>query len=315
MQTKQLQRIMATPTYLTIGLGLVLVGWQTVAGALPELAQSLVFAGFLAGAGIPHGALDHLIDRETATRQGKQFSFGYFLAKYVFTIALFAVTWLVVPAFSFVVFLLCSAWHFGETDIECVPLTLPWTLTRFVAGGFVLSFLLLTHADEVTPILERIVQNHTLTMRVWQGAARGSWLVWLGLGLFTCFLFGAAMLFNPVPINWSRLARLGAVLGVSYWLPLPLAFALYFGGWHSLSSFETIYSYLRRTHYSTQTNRQIWLKSLPFTGLALISLILFAWWWRQYTPHWDPLPLLFIFISLITLPHLSVMHGMNSRAS
>ncbi|MCY7351337.1 MAG: Brp/Blh family beta-carotene 15,15'-dioxygenase [Cytophagaceae bacterium] len=313
MQTDRFHHIATTPTYLTIALGVVLVGWQAAAGALPGLVQWLVFAGLLAGAGIPHGALDHLIDRETATRQGKPFSLGYFLARYVFTIALFALVWLIIPAFSLVVFLLCSAWHFGETDIECVPPTLTWTLTRFVAGGFVLSFLLLTHAGEVTPVLERIVQNHTLTMRVWYGAVRGSWSVWLGLGLFTCFLFGAAMLFNPVPINWPRLARLVAVLGVGYWLSLPLAFALYFGGWHSLSSFETIYGYLKKTHYNTLTNRQLWLKSLPFTSLSLASLTLFAWWWWQYTPRWDPLPLLFIFLSLITLPHLSVMHGMNSR--
>lgn len=296
-------------------LGVVLVSWQAATGALPGAVEWLVFAGLLAGAGIPHGALDHLIDRETAIRRGKPFSLGYFLIRYVLTIALFAVMWLFTPAVSLVVFLLCSAWHFGETDIERVPPKLTWILTRFMAGGFVLTFLLLTHTAEVTPLLERIARNNTLTMAIWQWAVYYAPFVWLGWGGLTVFLFCWAFLLGPVTVDWYRMARLAAVLTLSYWLSLPLAFALYFGGWHSLSSFETIYTYLKQTHYSTLTNRQIWLKSLPFTGLALTSLTLFVGWWWYYTPHWDPLPLLFIFLSLITLPHLSVMHGMNSRVS
>lgn len=311
--TRRLRRLAATPTYLTIGLGVALVGWQTVAGTLPPVAQGIVFAGLLFGTGIPHGALDHLIDRETATRQGKPFSLGWFLARYLLTMIGFGLVWFWVPALSLVVFLLVSAWHFGETDLERVPPTRLWTLTRFVAGGWVLAFLLLTHGPEVTPLLRRIAHDHALTLSVWQNALRYASSLVQCWGLLTVYLFGNAYLTHPVSIDWPRLARLAAVLMLGAALPLVLAFGLYFGGWHALHSFQTTHGYLRQNQPTLLTTGQIWLKSLPFTALALVVLAGAGWWWQQHAPGWDPLPLLFVFLSIITLPHLPVMHGMNSR--
>lgn len=312
--TQPLHRITTTPTYLTIALGSALVGWQWAAGSLPAPVQWLVVAGLLVGTGIPHGALDHRIDRETATRQGRSFSLIGFLAKYLLTMVVYGLAWFVAPALSLLLFLLISAWHFGETDIERVPLTPAWTVTRFVAGGFVLAFILLTHAAEVTPILDRITHGDALTKTVWQQGLRYGPAVWLYWGLLTGYLFVRAYRLRPVGIDWFRLGRLAVVLGLGYPLPLLLAFSLYFGGWHALSSFQTIYRYLNHSQATTLTARQIWLKSVPFTALALVSLAGLAWWWQQYASQWDPLPLLFVFLSLITLPHLNVMHGMNRLA-
>ncbi len=314
MLTNLWQRIVATPAYLTIALGTMLVSWQAMSGTLPLLVQWSVCGGLLFGIGIPHGALDHLIDRETALQQGKSFSFGWFLAKYLLTMAGYGLVWFIIPASSLLLFLLISAWHFGETDLEHVPPTPAWTIVRFVAGGFVLAFILLMHPTEVTPILERITHQDTLTLSVWHwGVAHSGATVWCW-GISSVCLLGWVSYVNPVAINWLRLIRLVIVLALGYWLPLLLAFSLYFGGWHALSSFQTIYRYLRHTRPVPLTPRQIWLQSLPFTGLALVSLVVFGWWWWQYAQQWDPLPLLFIFLSLITLPHLTIMHGMNSRA-
>lgn len=307
------QGIKATPTYLTILLGGVLVGWQALAGALPGRVQVAVFAVLLFGTGIPHGALDHLIDRETAVRQGKSFSTVGFLAKYLLTMAVFGSAWVWFPAFSLALFLLISAWHFGETDIERVPPTLSWTFARLAAGGFVLVFILVTHAAEVTPLLERITHHHALTLSVWYRILPHATSAWLGWGLLTGCAFGWAFKSEPVVIDWLRLARLGVVLVLGYQLPLLLAFSLYFGGWHALSSFQTIYGYLKQTQPTTLTAGRIWLKSLPFTALGIAFLAVSTWGWLRYAHAWDPLPLLFIFLSLITLPHLNVMHGMNSR--
>ncbi len=312
--TAPLQRLKATPAYLTIGLGAVLVVWQAVAGPLPERVQWLVFAGLLIVAGIPHGALDHLIDQETAARLGKSFSLAQFLVRYLLTMAVYGAAWFVAPALSLLLFLLGSAWHFGETDIERVPLTPAWSVTRCVAGGFVLAFILLTHATEVTPILDRITHADPATMSVWKRAVRYGSAVWLYWGLLTGYLFVRASRARPVAVDWHRLARLAAVLALGYWLPLLPAFGLYFGGWHALSSFQTIHGYLK-SRSAPLTAGQVWLKSVPFTALALVSLAGFAWWWQQYARHWDPLPLIFIFLSLITLPHLNVMHGMNRRGN
>lgn len=300
-------------TDLTLALGIVLVGWQTAAGDLPIQVQVAVFVVLLAGAGVPHGALDHLIDQETAIRQKKPFSMTWFLMKYLLIVVVYGLIWLWVPAFCLGLFLIGSAWHFGETDIERVPPTPVWMLTRFVAGGFVLAFILLTHSAEVTPILERITRQNPLAMSVWQGVSTNAAVILPAWAMLTIGLFGWALRVCPVTVDGTRLARLGVLLTLCYSLPLLPAFGLYFGGWHALSSFCTIGTYLRQTGSSAHVIWQVWLKSLPFTGFALLGLTLFGWLCRQWAPGWDPLPLVFVFLSLITLPHLSVMHGMNRR--
>jgi hypothetical protein len=54
----------------------------------------------------------------------------------------------------------------------------------------------------------------------------------------------------------------------------------------------------------------LWQKTMSFTLLALLILLITVWVWWQYYQHLDPLPVLFIFIAIITLPHLLVMSKM-----
>ncbi|MBO0929486.1 Brp/Blh family beta-carotene 15,15'-dioxygenase [Fibrella aquatilis] len=309
------RRLQKTPALVSVGLGVVLVGCQWQTGAVPLWAQWTVVALLLFGIGIPHGAIDHLIDEETARRTNRGYSIGAFLAKYLLTMAVYGVFWAFFPTVSLLVFLLISAWHFGETDVEHVPFTLPWIVVRFGWGCWVLAFLLLTHPAEVTPILDRLTRGNPLPMQVWQWCVAHRGLL-LGGGLVGLLgLFGVAHRLAPGPIDGGRFTLLGLVLLLTWPLPLLVAFALYFGGWHALSSFQTIYHYLRNRPQNPLSAQQVWYRSLPFTALALVGLVLLGGLWYRYAQAWDPLPLLFLFLSLITLPHLNVMHGMNRRAS
>ena len=116
---------------------------------------------------------------------------------------------------------------------------------------------------------------------------------------------------QPMAINGWRLGRLALILALTYALPLLPAFMLYFGGWHSLSSFGTIRTYLQKPQHSQQTTWQIWWQSIPLTLLAVGFLLAGAGVWYSYTPFLDPLPYLFILLSTITLPHIQVMHQLN----
>ena len=108
-------------------------------------------------------------------------------------------------------------------------------------------------------------------------------------------------------INWA----LEAPVTIFRWLPLLPAFALYFGGWHALCAFDNIHNYLRKD-YPTLSFKLVYLKTLPFTFLAIVFLCAFLWYCNIYTQFFDPFPILFIFISLITLPHLIIAHQMNN---
>lgn len=304
-------RIQRTPTGLTILAGFLLACYQYWVGPLPMLYQLIFCSGLLLLVGIPHGALDHLLEQERTLREARPFSLARFILKYVLMIAIYGLGWLLFPVLSLSVFLLISAWHFGETDLENAPDDRYWSLSRLVAGGFVLAFILLSHAAEVTPILSRIIQNDPQAMTLWSLAVLYANSLMRGWATLVVVLAMLALGHQPVRLNGWRLARLGAVLLLTYMLPLLPAFMLYFGGWHSLSSFGVIQTYMQQPGKPTQTIWKLWRQSIPMTVLAFGFMMAGAGIWHSYTPQFDPLPYLFILLSTITLPHIQVMHQLN----
>jgi beta-carotene 15,15'-dioxygenase len=305
--------ILQTPTWISIFLGISLWAWGQFQGEIPSSVQTAFFAFFILLTGIPHGALDHLVAAKTAETQLKQFKILPFLLEYMGSMALYAAVWYFLPTLSLLFFLLISAWHFGETDLEDAGDTPLWNGAKFLFGALVLAFLLLSHAQEVQPLWARITQNDVWAGRLWEAAAMHN----LVLGSILCFSFifvsSVAHRQKPISINISRGLRLAFILILAYFLPLLPAFALYFGGWHALSAFGSIKNYLAKdTENSSNTPLSIWLKSLPFTLLATVFLCGGFWYWQYFLQTWDSLPILFIFLSLITLPHLRVMHPMNT---
>jgi beta-carotene 15,15'-dioxygenase len=306
-------KILETPTLISIAAGSLLLLGQLVMGYLPPSVQIGFFAFFILFTGIPHGAIDHLVEKETAERQQKSFNLRAFLSKYVLTMLFYAIIWFFMPSLSLLFFLLISAWHFGETDIEKAPQKPLWNATRFTFGCFVLSWILLFHAMEVTPILERISQNNGNVVAVWQFFVEFKTLFLIVLAVGTGIFFYFAEQKDALPIDKMRYSRLIAIIVLTYFLPLLPAFGLYFGGWHALCSFENIHGYLQSTKegIAQESILKTWSKTLGFTLLAVLFLVFAIWYWLRFYQTWDALPLLFIFLSLITLPHLNVMHRMS----
>lgn len=312
-----LYKILITPTWISVLIGKGLVLWQWLAGDIPPSVQYTIFVSFIFLTGIPHGAIDHLVEKETAKRLRKNFTMTTFLSKYLLTMLFYGFVWYLLPSVSLIVFLIISAWHFGETDIDKVPPTSLWSITRFIFGSFVLLYLLLLHAEETTPIIERIIQNNTSTLSIWMLAVEFKTFVLLSVLLLFMSFYFMANAKDKIDTDKIRLVRLSLILLSAYFLPLLPAFSLYFGGWHALSSFQSISHYLVRNPNIQaglpiiRSTVHIWKKTLLFTCLASVGLISGVWYWHHFLQSWDPLPLLFIFLSLITMPHLTVMHRMN----
>ncbi len=304
------------PTLISILLGATLVVWQFFNGSLTPSVQIAFFSIFIFSTGIPHGAIDHLVESETARRKQIRFKMLPFLIKYVASMLIYASFWWLFPTPSLGLFLLISAWHFGETDIENAPNTLLWHSTRFIFGHLVIWFLLLTHAEEITPLWSRIVRGETQAVHFWQFmTANRLLMLMIGSSVFGLLLF-LAYWQKPYKIKSQHIFQLTIILCLTYFLPLLPAFALYFGGWHALCSFQSIQQYLNRSSTTHQNNSSenksnIWLKALPFSFAAFVFLFAAFYLWSRFLSNWDPIPLIFIFLSLITLPHLRVMHGMN----
>jgi beta-carotene 15,15'-dioxygenase len=236
------------------------------------------------------------------------------LLKYLIIMMLYALAWYWFSGLSLMIFLVISAWHFGETDLEKAPQNaIIWSFTRLIYGMYILSFILLTHLDEVRPIVDKMIENQKSAIVFWNFITLNVKQILYLLGLSFTTIFIVAQSEFLIQFDKIRIFRLCAILIISAYLPLLPAFALYFGGWHALCAFDNIHDYLRKDH-PTLSFKFVYLKTLPFTILAIIFLCGFLWFAQIYTQHFDPFPILFIFISLITLPHLIIAHQMNHDA-
>lgn len=311
MSVQLINKLQKNPTWLTVLLCFILLIWQFFATALSQNVQIIVFVLLILLTGIPHGALDHLIQEAIYKKLNKTYHLSNFLLKYLLIMAIYALAWYLFSGLSLVIFLVISAWHFGETDLEKVPKgILIWSFTKLIYGFYILSFILLTHVDEVKPIVFKMVGTQSNLTESWSFIEMNvkPILYVLGLSFITIFIIAQSQYL--INFDKERMFRLLIILVSSAYLPLLPAFALYFGGWHALCAFDNIYGYLREDAPNLSF-KYIYLKSLPFTILAIVSLCVFLWYCNVFAASFDPFSILFIFISLITLPHLVITHQMK----
>lgn len=262
-------------------LTLLLLGLGAYSSVQKEIGYALLLTG-LVMVGIPHGAVDHLL--ETGTMNLKKTP--VFIAKYIAWMGLMAALWVILPKLALLGFLLYSAWHFGEADGKKWHFS---SLLSLLWGSSVLLYILGTHATETSAILKSMQVSISFP-------SIPSW------ALFPWALWGI------------RKKQLGFVLTIlwlslSSALPLLFAFGIYFIGQHSINGWKHIQMHLNWTH------QKIWLQALPFHAGAWILLGLFYWLWphaslTQDTSSWG---LFFIFIACISFPHVIAMHGMYRR--
>jgi Brp/Blh family beta-carotene 15,15'-monooxygenase len=245
--------------------------------------QSIVGYGFLLlgliVVGIPHGAVDHLV--ESGNWQSKKVPL--FILKYLSLAGLMGLFWYWFTDYALLVFIIYSAWHFGQAD------GVHWkfkTMPSFFWGSSLLVYILGTHQEETNAILQTIgAADLAFSLPYW---SIFPWLLW-------ALIFKKPAL--AITVLW---------LTVAAELPLLMAFGLYFIGQHSLTSWNHLSIALN------QSNRSIWLHSLPFQIGAWIILVLFIFLWpasENYNLEMlNKYGVFFIFISCISFPHVLTMN-------
>ena len=302
------RKIFSYITWFNLATGLLLLMMQWKSGSIPSSLQMGYFLLLIGGTGIPHGALDHIIAKNNVERKAA-FNIPRFLGKYVFAILAYSVCWIYLPSISLAIFLLISAWHFGETDLSDIQANKILVNTaRLIWGIFVLMLILLTHEQDAFSVIERITGKHPSAATVWQFFITYKWILLTTCGLFSGS-FIIADIFRQRNMNsFLRSTNLFLILIICSQLPLLPSFALYFGGWHAICSFEITFKFLHQQKEETATNPlTLWKNALPMTFLAAFGFVFMAYIWTGLGIKSDPIPALFIFLSIITLPHLDVM--------
>ncbi len=247
------------------------------------LGYGLLFIGFVT-VGIPHGAIDHLIESGHWELKGiAKFSLNY-ISKGLIMMFL----WILSPQVALLFFLVFSSWHFGQTDGKNWRFS---NLTSFLWGASVLTFILGTHTKETAAILSAIDSHFfKLALPFW---SLFPWVIVALITKRTSFV---------LTLVWLLL---------SSQLPLILAFGIYFVGQHSLSSWSHSSEYLKLS------NKFMWMHSLPFHlgAWALLAITMVLNTFFIQTTDAEVWGIFFIFIACISFPHVIWMHKLYSRNS
>lgn len=236
------------------------------------LEWMIVFGMFVVG--IPHGSIDGF------TRFGRKNTVLFF-GSYIVSMCAMGLLWFLSPTLSLSLFLLYSAWHFGQTDFE--EHHLASSAGAFVWGTGILTTLICGHWSESLTIIELLIGQTP----VWGGHAEIiTWSALTMLGISVCHQRSLGLL------------SIFVVVALGVHVSLLSAFGVYFVFHHSMTAWQHL------QYAEDWTHKQMWIRGLPFSiGAAVLlgAIGVFQTDWLGW------LPLFFMFISIISLPHTVFM--------
>jgi lycopene beta-cyclase len=257
----------------------------------PEYFEPLgwgLLIGGLVFPGIPHGAVDHLLGLKAIDHWKKWLGF---VLGYLGIMAVVIVLWLIAPVLGLLGFLLYSAWHFGQTDMQ--QLGIYRGPLNVLQGYGVLAFLLGTHAEETQSILRLMLSQPDFSISTPIAAI-------LSLTGFVALAIPAFFVAKDKAMEWGLLVF---TMVLASQLPLLMAFGIYFVGIHSVKSWMHLQKGLSFSF------GKLLLCATPFTlGAFAVGLALY-WGLRKFDLPFDQwIPYLFLFLAAISAPHIFYMH-------
>lgn len=286
------------------GLSLLAVLLGSVVPSFLAAYSLLPAVGLILFMGIPHGATDHLIFAHLHPQVLNRGAMVRFYVYYLGLIGLYALIWWLSPLLGLSIFLVVSAFHFGQSNWNYLPRPGGVNNVLFLLwGSYVIAAPVLLDPTASWPILTTLLhQDLPSWPDGWRYGLLGG-LFLLNVGSIIALVYGGQLSRRQGGWELAHLLLLSLLFATT---PLLLGFALYFAAWHSLSSMADQIAFFREKnpHYPWWKYGQ---EAAPYTILALLGL-LGLWWW-QTSAAWNfSLSNLFLFISLVTLPHMTLIH-------
>ncbi|MFT5885570.1 MAG: Brp/Blh family beta-carotene 15,15'-monooxygenase [Arcticibacterium sp.] len=296
--------------YIFLILLLVITVLFETIGVIHLDLQIYICGIFISLLGIPHGAIDHII-----YRQDKNISSTVFYSFYLGLMVLYCILWVYFPAISMTVFVLISAFHFGQSQFskllfneksKIVVLQITWGLS-------ILSGLVIYNFNQISVL----ASSNSDTMAL-LGAF--NYTVYLSVLIISTFI-AVSLLCNLLTNNSITLqyfiketAILGLIHLCFFHLPILVGFTLYFCTLHSMQVLTEEFEYLKKRMH--QMSAYKFLKLLtPFTLLSLIGSGILLFLSQSEILNISSTLLLFILISILTLPHSIVMDNFYFKSS
>lgn len=231
--------------------------------------------------GLSHGAVDHLTTKVNTNK----LQFVKYIVAYLLKGLMLGLLWIVWPDMALLIFVLYSAWHFGQADF--VEWKISSSTNSFFWGLLVLFLIIFFHLNETVLVLSSI--NNLKIVSVISSLSETYVLVIKASMVLISFFL--AFYYKSI----KMLITIFYILASAF-LPLLVSFGVYFVLQHSIHGWTHLRSNLKIKSYS------LWLKSLPFSiGGALLIIFFTLIFSQKY------LGVFFIILSCISIPHILSM--------
>ena len=279
--------------YLQYGLALVVGSLYLVFIPEDDVTNIMALTAILFF-GVPHGAIDHKIH----IKFSKKSNVKKFILIYVLVGLGFLLWWVLMPLKALLIFIILSAYHFGQELIEDIAETPKDPILNLSWGLIVLVSPIIFAFNELLPTLNFIgsqsISRIPKDLQV---------ITVLVLHLLAYAYLGYLFIKGVIhKVAVFRLILFSIYLMLSYYmLPFIVAFALYFVLFHSINAMRHQFFWMkdRTADYTFAA----FLKDLsPFTLLTIVGMSGLIYYldpadWSVFFTYF------FVFISLLTLPH------------
>lgn len=259
--------------------------------SVSEMQQAIICGILLCTVGIPHGANDYLFNKDKS-----KVGLVKFLALYIGIMGLYLAVWWWFPILALVVFFLVSFHHFGQSNFENDQL---FHLPSLIWGLWILIFPVLLHYKEAISIFKNMVNlEDALNLNQTSIESIQNWQIYIALILALIYLISVFKTHSKQFMLYTF-----QFIAVSIWYlitPLLFGFIVVFCLWHASQSMRHQSIYYRE-NFSAKP--YFFFKAMiPFSLLALLFFIAYVYFFGFKVNE------AFILLSLITLPHVLVMH-------
>lgn len=278
----------------------------------PELSNSLapwIVVGSVFLIGIPHGAIDHVVSSELFGTGKNLKGHLLFYSSYLIIMLLLGLIWIFIPTAGMIIFLVISIYHFGQADMEDFLISRRRRPFWYIARGLFLIGLIIFSSPDVTyPIISSAMNISTdYFYSIMPGSLISIVVILLFYSLITLF-----SIYKKEISNVKIFILESAVLTLLFLISGPLiGFALYFAIWHSSGHIVELQKFFEVRNRNLSII-QFYKLAAPFTVVSIFGLIFLLYIQRIFQVEEQFLTLMFILISVLTLPHMLIVDRMYS---
>ena len=270
---------------------------------MPVDLQNYLAILMIVTVGILHGANDLSVVKHLFNKIGQNINRN--MGMYIGIVLLGGLLFYALPSLALLVFIVVSAYHFGEQHFES-KMSPSFSFLYYVSyGGLIFSIIFCAHISLTQSIIENITSLYIPSDAFWWGLSSCGllWLIWMFRAL-------------PIQDALQELLLVVCLALLSFRSTLLFSFGFYFCFFHSLPSLRSQLIFLFGSASMTSLKSYIyqsflyWLMAL----VGLVAVLSFVAW--DLT---EILPLFFVFLAAITFPHVVVMgflfHRIGSKHS